>query len=259
MFKTLFKETAKNFSSKTKLILLKEIEKTTAEIFSTHETFSKDLLILGEEKKEIVLHSVLTQNFKGITEFSDDFYKILSVASKRQELTRQFIIECLKECNHGFDEFDSKLIHHSCLISSFYDKFYETWIKAVQGNKVSEKLNQFISEKKEISKELLNPYTIIQLNEKNEFYHEAYSIYFKDELEPIVKQLGLMIEDLNEKKKTKEHEAYISFLNQQKICFEETNIDKLDAEWEKLDDLWMDVKSPIQIVHDIETGKRKKF
>eukprot|EP01080_Neovahlkampfia_damariscottae_P004488 gene4488-7869_t len=254
MFKTLFKEASKTFSSKTKLVLLKEIEKTTADLFTKHESFAEDLLILGSEKKDIVLHSVLTQNFKGITEFSDEFYKILKVASKRQELTRQFIIEALQELNHGFDEFDSKLIHHACLISSFYDKFYESWIKAVQGNKVSEKLNQFISEKKEISKELLNPYTIIQLNEKNEFHHIAYSIYFKNELTPIVKQLELMLKDLEELKKTTEHEAYIKFLQQQKTCFEETDISKLDAQWEKLDDLWMDVKSPIQIVHDIETG-----
>jgi hypothetical protein len=254
MFKNLFQQTSQNFTSKTKLILLKEIEKTTATLFSTHSDFQKEHSILGEEKKEIVLNAVLTQNFKGITEFSEDFYKVLQVASKRQELTRQFILYALESTNHGFDEFESKLIEHSCRISSFYDKFYESWIKAVQGNKVSEVLNQFIQEKKEIPKKFLNSYTIIQLNENGDFTHEAYSIFFKNEIAPIIKQLELMVGELEERKLNKDHESYISYLKQQKKCFEIEEIDQLDSEWEKLDDLWMDVKYPIQIVHDIETG-----
>lgn len=252
LFKELFQKSKDQFKGLKRIPLLKEIEKTSHKLF--FQEFKDYQNVLGENNKELVLKAVLTQNFAGIKEFSTDFYKVLDICSKHQQLVREFIQLSLSELEHGFSDFDKTLIHHSCSISTFYDAFYQKWIQAVQGNDVSKLLEEKIQKKEEIPSGLLNPYTVIQMNEKKELFHTPYSQYFANELKPIIQEVDVLIQALKKVVSTKEQETYIPYLEQQKVCFEETQVDKLESQWEKLDSLWMDVQYPIQIVHDIESG-----
>ena len=45
---------------------------------------------------------------------------------------------------------------------------------------------------------------------------------------------------------------YVDYLSQYMACLAETEVDKLDALWCTLDEKWMQIRYPIQIVHDIE-------
>ncbi len=47
-------------------------------------------------------------------------------------------------------------------------------------------------------------------------------------------------------------DLYIDYLTQYRRCLAETEIDKLDSEWCTLDEKWMQIRYPIQVVHDIE-------
>lgn len=252
MFKELFHKTKDQFKGLKRIPLLKEIEKTSHQIFT--KEFKDYHNVIGENNKELVFKAVLTQNFAGIQEFSTDFYKVLDVCSKHQQLIREFIQLSLLELEHGFSDFDKTLIYHCCSISSFYDALYKKWIQAVQGNEVSKFLQEKLEKKEEIATEYLNPYTVIQMNEKNELYYLPYSKFFEKEFKPIIQEVDTLIQALKKVISTKEQESYIPYLEQQKVCFEETQIDKLESQWEKLDSLWMDIKYPIQIVHDIESG-----
>ena len=39
-----------------------------------------------------------------------------------------------------------------------------------------------------------------------------------------------------------------------RACLAEMDVEQLDPQWERLDVLWMSVRHPIQVVHDIEYG-----
>lgn len=47
-------------------------------------------------------------------------------------------------------------------------------------------------------------------------------------------------------------ESYIDYLSQYRSCLAETDIGKLDSVWCTLDEKWMQIRYPIQVVHDIE-------
>lgn len=47
-------------------------------------------------------------------------------------------------------------------------------------------------------------------------------------------------------------DLYVDYLTQYRRCLAETEIDKLDSEWCTLDEKWMQIRYPIQVVHDIE-------
>ena len=47
-------------------------------------------------------------------------------------------------------------------------------------------------------------------------------------------------------------DLYADYLSQYRTCLAETDIDKLDSVWCVLDEKWMQIRYPIQIVHDIE-------
>ena len=47
-------------------------------------------------------------------------------------------------------------------------------------------------------------------------------------------------------------ELYVDYLSQYRSCLAETDIDKLDSVWCVLDEKWMQIRYPIQVVHDIE-------
>ncbi len=54
-------------------------------------------------------------------------------------------------------------------------------------------------------------------------------------------------------------DLYVDYLTQYRRCLAETEIDKLDSEWCTLDEKWMQIRYPIQVVHDIEYAPSPLF
>lgn len=136
------------------------------------------------------------------------------------------------------------------MISELYDRYYEKWCKTVNANEIAEKLKN-----KDVPKELLNHYTIIQVDKDGKLYDVSYAEFFEKEYAPIIEEFDAMISKLNKlPEKTSEQKAYIAYLSQHRACLAERDKKKLEDQWCLLDKLWMDVKYPIQIVHDIEYG-----
>ncbi|EFC42681.1 predicted protein [Naegleria gruberi] len=257
--KSLFNQYKSGFSNLSRIPLLKKIVSVTDEIFATHQDFQQDLNILGEEKQSLVAQAAIHQNFEGITDFTEEFYKIVDVCNKRQQLARDFVYLALEKdsgVDHLFNKFDSALLRHAAMISGQYHPFYVKWMKAVQGNKVAEELEKRAST---IDRKLTNSYTIILLDEAtNEFYDVSYGEFFKNEFAPIINQFSELLNDLYSLRNSGENyedlEAYIKYIEKYRETLIETDKEKLETLNTELDELWMDVKSYIQYVHDIEYG-----
>ena len=256
---SLFAKNKASLASFSRIPLLKKIVSVTDEIFTNDEHFEQDRNIIGEHKRNSLLKAVLNQNFEDIADFTEDYYKVVDVCDKRQQLTRDFIYYALEENSgiaHNFNKFDVALIRHATRISNFYHAFYVKFLKAVQGNLVSKELEK---RQATIDHALTNSYTIILLDEKtNEFYDVAYADFFKDELKPIIDQFNALLKDLNELKEAgEEHNdlvPYIKYIEKYRDSFMESDKSKLEELNKELDELWMDVKYHIQYVHDIECG-----
>eukprot|EP01006_Ploeotia_vitrea_P029425 TRINITY_DN61974_c0_g1_i1.p1 TRINITY_DN61974_c0_g1~~TRINITY_DN61974_c0_g1_i1.p1 ORF type:complete len:550 (-),score=88.97 TRINITY_DN61974_c0_g1_i1:1577-3226(-) len=226
--------------------LLKKIEQTTADLFIKNVIPAA----ASPEKQELIKRACLNQNYEGVEEFTPEFFELLDLAVQRQNLTQTLVQQAMQDCDHGWSAFDSKLIFHSCEISRAYAPFYLSWLKAVQGNEVAKKLTNTPP-----PKEMENHYTIISLDDAGNYKHTAYGAYFKDELAPVVEGFTKMIGELKGiPDRTDNQNATISFLEQYLATLTETNVDKLEEMNKTLDEKWMDVKGPIQVLHDIETG-----
>ena len=55
-----------------------------------------------------------------------------AAASRRQQLTRAVVRKALETLQHGFNDFDCKLIYYASLVNDAYDNWYPAWARAVQ-------------------------------------------------------------------------------------------------------------------------------
>lgn len=117
---------------------------------------------MGEQQR--LLKAVLDQQWPGIPEYSEvnfedhfvssllgaptqlwrfvlkwvcssarqEFFKVYSAASRRQQFTRAYVRKALETLDHGFSAFDRNLIHYASLVNDAYDVWYQAWAKAVQ-------------------------------------------------------------------------------------------------------------------------------
>lgn len=262
-FQKLFNNYKHEFANHLGIDLLKKIEEVTDDIFKTHKLYLSCQEILGKDKESIetVLRAVLESNYEGIKEYSHKFYKLYTTSTIKQKLTRKFIELALQESASGFNKFDRQLILHSINISSLYDKYYIKWAKAVRNSKAAKKIVDMQKEDPDKLNHLVktnsldNHYTIIKLTKGEEFENIPYSIYFKQDIAQICKAFEKTTSELSKfKDLTPQQKKYIRYLSKYSKCLSETNVDALENNWAELDELWMDIKYPIQIVHDIEYG-----
>jgi hypothetical protein len=253
-FRSLWKKYYTKFEGKKKLSLLKEIEKVTADIFKTDPAFQPDRDILGtdEGSRKKILNAI-SQNFEGITELSEEFYAVVHIAQKRQELARQFVRYALAAMDSGFSEFDRTLIEHSAIISTAYDEYYPVWLRAVNNPLLVEDLKK-ANEQKELDQKLYNNYTII-FRQDGKWVDAPLATFFPTHIPHIAELIKNCAHALRQvPNKTTEQELYVKYFEKYSECLTETNKEKLDPQWEELDRIWMDIKYPIQVVHDIEYG-----
>eukprot|EP00730_Choanoeca_flexa_P012726 TRINITY_DN4561_c0_g1_i1.p1 TRINITY_DN4561_c0_g1~~TRINITY_DN4561_c0_g1_i1.p1 ORF type:complete len:553 (+),score=159.79 TRINITY_DN4561_c0_g1_i1:51-1709(+) len=202
------------------------------------------------EKWDQLNAAAFTSQFQGVKDFSPQFYELLQIASGRHQLMRDFVVMALDQVDHGLSAFDACLLKHSAIISGHYDTYYTAWCKAVQGNKVAEQL----SAQPPADKALLNHYTIIQL-EGSEYTHVSYATFFKPQLAAVLKAFDEAVAEIKAVSNlTEQQQLYVGYLSHYRHCLALEDIDGLEPAWLELDRLWMDIKYPIQIVHDIEYG-----
>ena len=241
--------------------IFREIVKVANEIFSTDESFEPARCVLGksESQQKKVVKMIIESTFEGVREYSDDFYKLLEVASARQKIIRRFIRTSIDRNILRFSPFDRHLVYQSSKISDLYDAYYIGWLKAVRNSDAAKRILKLQKENIEKLNLLVKKggldgqYSIIQLGNDGNFHTQPYAVVFRDLVLPIAQQFEQLVKDLKSAKNlTKEQDNYIEYLDHYKDCLLEENAGNLEKQWRRLDELWMDVKYPIQIVHDIE-------
>ncbi len=249
----------KNLKPHKRVKLLKEVKKLCQKTFEQEPPFKAELEILGKERINDVKNAVFDADFSTIGEFNEEFFKVYNVTHKYNDLIRTAIRETLIQLDSGFDEFEKILIKHSTIISSLYDFYYIDWTKAVRTTPAAQKImnmqknNPTELEKVIKEKQLDNQYTINSLDAEGNLTTKPYAIYFQKTLTPILLQFDVMLEELEKAATTDEHKKYIKYLQSYKEALACTDIGKLEKKWIQVDIAWLDVKHPIQIVHDIES------
>ncbi|CAL8470879.1 g10421 [Coccomyxa elongata] len=249
--------TTSGLSGKKGVDLLKAIEGATRSIVKDSISFESDRNLLGVsvEQQQRLLKAVLDQQWPGIPEYSEEFFKVYSAASRRQQFTRAYVRKALETLDHGFSAFDRNLLRYASLVNDAYDVWYQAWAKAVQGNATAKRLAQDDKEGK-VPKAMYNHYTIISMTSDGEYTQASYATYFPAEIGSIV---SIFDEWIAEMSKVEAEDAavkadYLDYLKQYRTCLAETDIDRLEDEWRILDEKWMRIRYWIQIVHDIEYG-----
>ncbi|KAK9831583.1 hypothetical protein WJX74_001220 [Apatococcus lobatus] len=236
--------------------LLKATEALTRTIYKESSAFQDGRHSLGTSASQVqqVESAVLDQNWTGIPEYSKRFYKVFGVSSARQHLQRAFIRLALDHLEHGFDGFDASLIYHASHVSDAYDPFYVKWAHTMQGNDLAKRL-QADDKAGKVPKPLYNHYTAITSDDGHNYSQVANATFF-EEIAAIVTCFDSWISDLEKQEgPTEKLKAnYLAYLKQYRACLAETDVEQLEPQWHRLDELWMSVRHHIQVVHDIEYG-----
>ncbi|CAK0782643.1 hypothetical protein CVIRNUC_005842 [Coccomyxa viridis] len=222
-----------SLAAKERIDLLKAIEGLSRKEYTENAAFKDQHSLLGSdsEARARCLRAVLDQQWQGIPEYSQEFYKVLEAASTKQQLTRALVRHALQTLPHGFDALDTNLIFHASLVSDAYDKWYRAFAQAVQGNKTAQQLEKDDKEGK-VPKEFFNNYSIVSYSD-GKYSQVAYADYFKDKIAEIVGLFDPWIADLKKLRTDKEdiRDLYVDYLSQYRSCLAETGIAKLDSMW----------------------------
>jgi len=260
LLQKVFEKYGSRFHGKSGLDIFREVEKISEEVFETWDEYDGERSVLGKDEDSVkkVLRAVLYGDWEGIKEYSDVFYKVYDSASSKQQLVRALIRKVLEDGDRGFSAFDTILIKYSSEISDGYDVYYKKWLQSVRNSDAAEKILEMQKEDEAGLSKLIkekgldNQYTIIILK-NGEFEDVPYSVFFENELRPILDTFDKMTNEMDKLDDlSAEQKILVQNLKQYRKCLALSDRDQLDAEWEKLDEMWMDDKYPVQVVHDIE-------
>ncbi len=261
--KDIFDSEGKELKEQEGVCLLKELEAIGIETFKESDFFSSERQVLGEDAELVdkVIKAVIESEFGDIREYSKDFFKVYDVSVKYQRFLRKLISLALDELDCGYSLFDKNFIQGAFDVMNKYDDYYREWMRAIHNSDAAKKISQMQKDRPDELKDIIskngldNHYTIIDLDDKGNLHAVPYIEYFDNTLNKVVSALNSWIGNLRAiTGLSSEQEQYIEYLSQYVQALSEDSIDLLEEAWSALDRLWVKVKYPIQIVHDIEYG-----
>ena len=242
-----------------RVAFLKHLDQVSGDCFT--EYINSDDSGLNQEKKDMVQRVVFQSNFAGIPEGSELFYEMLKYKCLRMSCCRRLVVQSLYQNNMGFKDWEKDLIIHSAYISQSYDPYYLAWLRAVQdqtfNNAVKDSTSEVTKANRESEKHFLSPYTMIRAKKVENgycFQVEPYAVFFKGIIDTVISTFQDAINCLSEYKDEPDAQKFATYLTSYQKALACENPDDLEEAWKFCDSKWMDTKSNIQIVHDIEDG-----
>jgi hypothetical protein len=193
---------------------------------------------------ELFHRTVILNDCSGIEEYSDLYYFVYDLYSKKQIMVGTSLREEFTEKN-----FNHIMLKYGSLVSEAYLNYWLVWCKHVN----SEKMIEFIKNNPITNDNLLNIHTTLYI-ENNDYKHKANYNMFTEEIDLIFKIVQDWINELGTINLSQDEKQYIEYLNHYSLCLKSTDINSLNSVWKKLDELWCDIKNPIQLVHNMEYG-----
>ena len=174
------------------------------------------------------------------------------------EYFQQFI-ENVKEKNLLNDFYITLLEWTLDIVNSFNDFYYVWWDYIEKQNealdkmfeKDSEKIMAYLKNKDLLEKDEAGEYTDRSYTVLKWWKMFSYAQVFPNEINKITQSIDKFISKL-ENQENNEKQAIINYLQAIKEAYWETDITKLLWKWQKVDELWMEIKWPFQIVHPME-------
>ena len=174
------------------------------------------------------------------------------------EYFQQFI-ENVKEKNLLNDFYITLLEWTLDIVNSFNDFYYVWWDYIEKQNdaldkmfeKDSEKIMAYLKNKDLLEKDEAGEYTDRSYTVLKWWKMFSYAQVFSNEINKIIQSIDKFISKL-ENQENNEKQAIINYLQAIKEAYWETDITKLLWKWQKVDELWMEIKWPFQIVHPME-------
>ncbi len=171
----------------------------------------------------------------------------------------QIFIENVKEKNL-LDDFYITLLEWSLEVANVFNDFYFVWSEYIEKqNDIldkmfwndSEKIMTYLKEKNLLEKDENRNYTDRSYTVLKWWIMFSYAQVFPNQINKISQAIDDFVENLQDKK-NKEKQDIINYLQAIKEAYLETDTTKLLRKWEKVDELWMQIKWPFQIVHPME-------
>jgi len=168
-------------------------------------------------------------------------------------------IQNLEEKNI-LDNFHLELIKSTFLIWEAFNEFFPKWIEHIE--KQNDILDKKFSNDGEKIMKYLEEKDLLEKDENWDLTDRSYTVLvggkmlsyaqaFPNEIRNISNNIEQAINNLSQYENN-EKQAIINYLTAIKEAYEETDTTKLLSKWQKVDELWMQVSWPIQIVHPME-------
>ncbi len=215
---------------------------------------------------EQICTASIKSDFGSVKENTPEFWYLYDKAFEYNCIIRDLIKQSLTSGKIEMSEFDRLYLLMIIDVSKYYSFYYKSWLKTVLNEKVytyiTSQLNLdrdgFMDTVKELGFD--NNYTVLipksgveEVESIDDLESIPYAVYFKNDLAPIVSSFSSFIDKVKNMYLSEEQKIVIEHIRAYQDLLTEEKIKNLETKGARLDEIWMDNKYWIQLVHDIET------
>ncbi len=236
-------------------IWLEKNEETRYIAYSRIANLKEEPLILYIDKSSFIENKIekIDLSYKYVCDFHSEIQAVLISVIISKKLLTPFYIEIFKWVANVWLAFNWLFLPWRNHIINWINKDLENKFE-----NDTDKIIQFLSENNlfDLSydwEEWDRSYSALVM-ENGEYVSKSYVDIFPNEIKIIVEELDIFINNLSnlEDEIYNAKENYINYLTNIKYALLEKDTSKLVEKWSKVDEVWMDIKTPFQICHPLE-------
>lgn len=219
------------------------VDRVASQIFTEDESFEDLRQVLGssEEAQNLAIRAITTHNFPPESDYSQDVYDGLLLASHvREQLSRAYILHLLKEgATFGLNEWERDVLAVSCQVGGLYDQMCDRWRNEVARSPANERAAEL---------GLTNPYTVImeRLSDGDGFEEVPWWNAFPEQAHGIADAWHELSTRLLDSEPETEKHAMGEFLRVYVGALSSTDVENLSELWRNVDRSWMKVTGRVQ-------------
>lgn len=195
----------------------------------------------------------LNQSYKFVCDFHSEVQALIITVIDSKKLLTPFYLEIFKWTANVWIAFNELFLPWRNHIINWINKDLEEKFE-----NDSDKIINFLNENDLFDKghrweQADRSYSALIL-EDSKYISKSYYDVFKTEITWIVEEINIFVSKISalEDEIYDSKQYYIDYLNSIKEALLETNTDLLVEKWSKVDEKWMDIKTPFQISHPLE-------
>jgi hypothetical protein len=234
----------------------KQGEQRSGVLILKHPVYKQHVAIFGQDRETVARGAVLDHEFSPASEESGEYDSLLRVGNLKQIIWRGISGRALRSgVDLGLAPYEKVLVQGGLEVAPLTDRIYFGWREHMVKSDLAKWFREIGHEEAAdwlAKKDATNPYSVV-VADGDLIRQVPYADAFPKEYRALNRALSKLARNLNEFGDLPETKALVTYFESYRKASMETDLGILEERWKQVDMDWMDVQTPIQPIHAMET------